>query len=119
MNVWYGTAVAGSVLIIASLAQLAMKNEVRGNVVKLISGGFIFLLALFSILFHQFGADIIVESNLWYSVSSGGWVLFLEGTFSYIGIKVAGREGRGDFIRCMSGLGIFVVGLIILIVIGG
>lgn len=115
MNVWYSAAVAASVLIIASLAQLAMKNEVRGNVVKLISGGVIFLLALLSILYHWFGADIIVESNLWYSVSSGGFVLFLEGAFSYMGIKVAGREGRGDFIRSVSGLGIFAVGFIIIL----
>jgi hypothetical protein len=118
MNIWYATAIAGSVLIIESLLKLALsqksRRKIKGNVVELVSAVCVFLLALLALHFNLWGADIVVESNLWYTVASAGWVLFLEGFFSYLVNRLEGRESQGSFIRFFVGLGVFFVGFIVL-----
>ena len=120
MNVWHGVAVTGSVLVVESLANLLVRREIKGNLLRLASAGVILLLALVSFSFHLFGADIVVEtSNIWFLVGSTGFTLFLEGASSFLINRAASLETRGDVIRTNTGLAIFAVALALLIITGG
>ena len=116
MNIWYSIEIAGAVLALESVLNLVGKNDSKGNVVKLISGLATFLLAVFALHFSLWGAGIVVKSSMWYSISTAGAVLIFAGFFSFLVDKIGNRETSGDTIKTITGLVVFFVGFIMVLV---
>jgi len=125
MNVWYGAAIVGLVLLLEGLVNLIVnvtkKRGLRSDAIRALSGGTTLLFAFLSIHFKWFGADIVVEYNPFYSFSSAGFVLMLESVFSAIANAVTKRKRESgiDVNRGILGIVIFVIGLIALILTRG
>jgi Zn-dependent protease with chaperone function len=125
MNVWYGAAIAGAVLFIEGLVNILVnvrkKREIRSDAVRAASGAGTLIFAVLSIWFDWFRADISVEYSHFYAFASAGFVLMLESFISFLINVFTGRkrESGADATRAYVGGGIFLVGLIAILIAEG
>lgn len=123
MNAWYTAAIASLVLLIEAIVNLLTnwfrKTELHSSIIRAFSGGFTLLLALLSIKFKWFGADLTLPYNPLYAFTVAGFVLMLQSAFSWAGNKITHYtdESFTDGRRVWIGIGIFVLGAILTLVL--
>jgi hypothetical protein len=118
MNVWHAALISSIVLLLVSIEELYRniqgKQQIKGDIITLISAVMVLILALSSIYFNWFGGWLKVNSSIQYSLSSAGFVLTLQSVIRVLCYAVIGEIKEAKIVsnRGIIGVVVFLIGAI-------
>jgi hypothetical protein len=125
MNLWYTAIVTSGVLVLVNIEALVKsireKKEKLNDILTLVSALLVLILALLTIRFSWFRADLKVDYSISYSFAGAGFILLLESGIRTVLYVFFGKTRDASRIanRGIIGGVVFLGGLVGLLVTHG